>query len=119
MSSNELISRYCPNYYKITEFEFFAEDYMSQKIISFYKQYICNIEKYNSEEIRKANKIDKIFAKYIDDYSFRKEMKKELLQIKVKSTVTNILKVIIDNIIKIFDNYEISSTRKIYISRWI
>ena len=117
MCSNELISKYCPNYYKITEFEFFGEDYMSQRIVSFYQKYICNIENFNDEELKKASKIDKIFAKYIDDYSFRKEMKKELLH--VKSSVTNVLKVIIDNIIKIFDNYEISSTRKIFISRWI
>ena len=57
--------------------------------------------------------------KYIKDYSFRKEMKRDLLNITVKKSVDNILRVIIDNIIKIFERYESSATRKIYISRWI
>lgn len=118
MGSNTLI-KYCPNYYKITEFEFFEDDYISYRLVTFYKDYVCNIEKFDVEDLKRATAIDKVISKYIDDYTFRNEMKRELVHIKVKSTVSNILKVIIDNIIKIFEKYEIDSTRKIYISRWI
>ena len=118
MSSNNIL-KYCPNYYKITEFEFFEDDYISNRLITFYKDYVCKIETFNSEDLQRAIKIVQVISKYIDDYTFRKEMKQKLVQIKIKSTVSNILKVIIDNIIKIFENYEIDSTRKIYISRWI
>lgn len=119
MNSSNLLLKNCPNYYKITEFEFFENDYISEKLVSFYKDYVCNIETYDAEGITKAHTMDTIVAKYIDDYIFRQEMKSQLLQIKIKSTVGNILRAIIDSIIKIFERYEIDSTRKIYISRWI
>ena len=119
MSSTSMVVKYCPNYYKITEFEFLESDYISERLIGFYKKYVCNIDLNNSEEIKKATCVDNIISKYIDDYTFRNEMKKELLQVRVKSTVTNVLKVIIDNIIKIFERYQEGMTRNIYIARWI
>ena len=66
---------------------------------------------------------DKIYAeeerKYIDDYLFRKEMQKQIVQIRIKKDAKDILKEIIHSIIKIFDNYEEYTTRVIYISKWI
>ncbi len=117
MSSN--ISKYCPNFYRIIDFEFWPDDYVSQKLVSFYKEYVCHLEEYDQNELAKANQVDKIVAKYIDDYTFRKEMKKQLLQIQIRSTVQNVLKAIIDSIIKIFEKYEISATRNIFIAHWI
>ena len=117
MSSN--ISKYCPNYYRITEFEFLNSDYISLKLVNFYKQYVCHLEEYDETDLKKATKVDKIIAKYIDDYTFRKEMKQQLLQVQIKSTVSNVLKAIIDSIIKIFDKYELSATRNIFIAHWI
>ena len=119
MNSSNLLLKNCPNYYKITEFEFFENDYISENLVSFYKDYVCNLETYDAEGLEKARSMDTIVNKYIEDYTFRQEMKKELLTIKIKSTVENILRAIVDNIIKIFERYEIDSTRKIYISRWI
>ncbi len=119
MSSTNMLTKYCPNYYKITEFEFLESDYISDRLVGFYKKYVCNLDINDPEEIKKATCVDKIIAKYIDDYTFRKEMKKELLQIRVKSTVSNALKVIIDNIISIFEKYQEFATRKIEIARWI
>ncbi len=116
---SSMVVKYCPNYYKITEFEFLDSDYISERLVGFYKKYVCSIDTNNTEEVEKATCVDKIISKYIDDYAFRKEMKKELLQIKVKSSVSNVLKVIIDNIIKIFERYKEDMTRKIYIARWI
>ncbi len=116
--SKDIILNYCPNYNKIINFEFFESDYVSEKLISFYQDYVASVQKNDLEELKKVTKVDTIVSKYIDDYLFRKEMKKELLTIKVRRSV-NVLKVIIDNIIKIFDRYEEGVTRNIFISKWI
>ena len=46
-------------------------------------------------------------------------MKLGLVNIKIKQNTDNVLKVIIENIIKIFERYEEGFTRNIYFSRWI
>lgn len=118
MNASDIV-KYCPNYNTITNFEFLESDSISNTLVKFYKQYVNQIDQNDIESIKKATEVDNIIMKYINDYIFRKEMKKGLLQIKVKKSVDNVLKVIIDNIIKIFERYQEFATRKIYISRWI
>ena len=118
MQDNKLILKHCPNFYKIINFEYFEDDFISEKLISVYENFIFNISLSNAEEVSKATQIDTILSKYIDDYLFRKEMKNELIKLKVKKT-ENVFLAIVNYIIKIFDMYEVGYTRKIYISRWI
>lgn len=118
MNASEIM-KICPNYNAIVNFEFLESDAISNTLVNFYKQYVTQIDKTDIEAIKKATEVDKIIMRYINDYIFRKEMKTGLLQIKVKKSVDNVLKVIIDNIIKIFERYQEFATRKIYISRWI
>ena len=120
MSDNDrLILTYCPNYYKIINFKFLENDYISNKLVNFYRNYIYRINVKNKEELNVAHKVDTIISKYIDDYIFRRELKDGLVKITVRRSVDDVIKVIIDNVIKIFDRYQEGITRKIYISRWI
>ena len=48
-----------------------------------------------------------------------KELKKEIVHVKIKKSCTDILRAIVASILKIFDNYLENSTRKITIARWI
>lgn len=115
---NKKYLAYCPNYYKITEFEYYEDDYISEKLIQIYHQFIFSIDLENKEQINKLRMIDKILSKYIDDYSFRHELKTGLLKVKVKKN-SNILESLVNQIIDLFDNYETTFTRTIYIARWI
>ena len=119
MNVNKQIIDLCPNFYKIIEFTPYEDDVISSKLIKLYQQYIFKIDINNLEEVEEVRQLDKVVNKYIDDYLFRKELQKQIVQIKVKKDETNILKAIIRSIIKIFDNYEEYPTRVIYISRWI
>ena len=101
--SENTIMRFCPNYNTIINFEFLESDSISYTLVKFYKQYIAQLDINDAEGTKKAREVYLIIMKYINDYMFRKEMKNGLLEIKVKRSVDNVLKVIIDNIIKIFD----------------
>lgn len=118
MNKNKMILQYCPNFYKIINFDF-EDDSLTDKLISVYKKFIFTIDIKDMKEVKTANKIDKILAKYIEDYQFRKELKNGLMQFKISNTSSNILKSIVEGIISVFNKYEEGSTRKIYISRWI
>lgn len=119
MNKNKLILQYCPNFYHIINFEYFEDDYLSERLITLYEKFIFDINITNESDIKMASQIDKVLAKYIDDYQFRKEMKHELLELRIPKSVPNIIKAIVEGVISIFDKYEEGSTRKIYISRWI
>ena len=119
MYTNKQIISLCPNFYKIIEFSPYEDDIVSQKLVKLYQRYIFRIDINNPEDVESVINLDKVISKYIDDYLFRREMQKQILQIRVKKDAKDILKEIIRSIIKIFDNYEEYTTRVIYISKWI
>ncbi len=119
MNVNKEIIALCPNFYKIIEFTPYEDDIVSQKLIKLYQQYIFRIDINSEEDVECVKQIDHVVSKYIDDYLFRKQMQKEIPQIKVRKDAKDILKEIIKSIIKIFTNYEEYTTRVIYISKWI
>ena len=119
MNKNKQILKYCPNFYRIINFEFFEGDVFTERLITIYEDFIFSVNIANDEEIRLITQVDKVLAKYIDDYLFRKEMKAGLMNLKVRKDVDNLLVVIVKNIIKIFERYEEDTTRKIYLARWI
>ena len=119
MNKNKIVLEHCPNFYKIINFEYFEDDLLSNRLISLYEDYIFTIDVESSKELKKIAELDTAIAKYIDDYIFRKEMKHELLQVRVNKNEENLLEVIIANIIKIFERYQEGSTIPIYIAKWI
>ena len=118
MNKNKIILKHCPNFYKINNFEFDEEDYITLKIFNIYEDYIFNIDETNEIELKKIEDLDYVLSKYIDDYSFRKDVQKGLLDIRVKRDA-NIIETIINAILKIFEKYEEGYTRNIYFSRCV
>ena len=112
------VLNYCPNYYNIVNFDFNSEDMISNKLVSIYKNYIFSIDILNQEELNKVQELDRVLSSYINDYIFRSTLKKEILTVKINKD-SNILKSLVDAILKIFTNYEEFTTRQLYISKWI
>mgnify|MGYP004513617145 FL=1 len=119
MSDNKKVLIYCPNFYKIIDFKPITSDEITDKLIRMYKEYIFKVDINNEENVSEIKRLDEALSKYIDDYIFRKELKKQILLVKVKNDCKDILKFFVDKIISIFNSYKESSTRVIYISRWI
>ena len=118
MKKNKIILNHCKNYYKIEDFEYDNDDYITDKLISLYEDYIFNINEKNNDDIKKIETLDIILGKYVDDYVYRKEIKKQVLNITVNRD-SNIIESIVNSLIKLFENYEEGYTRNIYFARWI
>ncbi len=118
MENNKLIIKNCPNFYKIIDFEFYEEDYISKRLVKIYKDFIFEINIENKNDLKMIKQMDFVVNKYIEDYYFRKEMQRHMANIKVKRT-NNILKDIASAIINCFESYETGYTRNIYFARWI
>ena len=118
MKKQKIILKHCPHFYKIQDFEIYEDDAISSKLISLYKEYIFSIDVADEEALAKVEKIDLIISKYIDDYFFRKEKKRECVNIRIETT-QDITTGLIEGIFNLYDNYENGYTRNIYFARWI
>ena len=98
MDRNKQILNYCPNFYKIIEFTPYENTQTGNKLIAIYQKYIFKIDINNPEDIESVKQLDHVISKYIDDYMFRKEMQKQILNIKVQRDAKDILKEIIKSV---------------------
>lgn len=118
MKNNKKVLIYCNNFHKIIDFDYPEDDYISSRLISVYQDYIFMADLSKPEEVNIIENLDKIIAKYIDDYFFRKELKNSLKELKVKKD-EKVLESIVKYVISTYNRYEEDFTRNIYISRWI
>ena len=119
MNKNKQVLEMCPNFYRIINFEYFEEDMVSEKLIKIYEDFIFKADIKKEDEIKMVKKIDYVLGKYIDDNLFRRKMQKEIFSVKVTNSHRNKLRIVVENIIAIFNHYEEDTTRSIYIARWI
>ena len=119
VENEKAVLSYCPNFNKIVNFEYTKEDRISCELIRIYKDYIFKANIQSSEEVKRVHDLDYVIGRYIDDYEFRRELKTEILHVKIKRSCTDILRAIVESILHIFENYLENSTRKIRIARWI
>ena len=118
MKKNKIILNHCKNFYKIKDFEYENDDFITDKLINIYEDFIFNIDENDNESIKKIETLDFILSKYIDDFTFRKEIKTRIYNIKIRRN-DNIIESIVNALIKLFENYEEGYTRNIYFARWI
>ncbi|CCX36588.1 unknown [Clostridium sp. CAG:1000] len=116
---NKVVLKYCPDYYRIINEEFNELDYMSDKIIQVFQQYIFSIDIRNKNDIKKISSLNKAIVRYFDDREFKTILTNFLLALKVPKGTKNVVSIIVDNIIEQHLKYMEGFTRNIYIPRWI
>lgn len=119
MENNKIVLSYCPNFEKIVNADFLEDDNLSLQLVKVYRNFIFNININNKDDIEKIKLLDLTMAKYVDDYFFRKTLRKELFRIKLKDRSVDPIKAIGEAIIAIYKQSLEDQTRKIYISHWI
>ena len=117
--SNKEVLNYCPNFNHIINFKYNGDDVITDKLITICRDFIFKADLSKNQDITMVKDIDYVLNKYTEDYLFRKEMKTEIMNIKIKKSCSDILRAIVENILNIFDNYLFNTTRKIKIAKWI
>ena len=80
--NNKKVLEHCPNFYNINNFTFFDDDYISGRLIEIYRKFIFETDVNNEEDLKTLEKIDYVLNKYIEDYMFRKQLQKDVLNIR-------------------------------------
>lgn len=118
MNRNREVLKHCPHFYTIINFEYYSEDFITEKLINVYEKFIFSADIELDENIKKIEKLDRVLYKYISDYCFREQIKKDIVKVKVQRG-ENVLDSIVNAILRFFDNYEGFRLRKIQMTRWI
>ena len=118
MKNNREVIRHCPHFYTIINFEYYGNDFISEKLIEVYEKYIFSCDMSVEENVFKVEKLDTILYKYISDYGFREQVKIDIANVRVKKG-ENVLEAVVIAIINFFDNYEKYKSRKVQVTRWI
>ncbi len=117
--NNKIILKYCPDYYRIINEEFSETDYLTDKVISIYQEYIFSIDVSDKPGLKSVSNLNKAIARYIDDREFKTILNNFLIALKVSKKETNIIGFIAKSIIAEYDKYMEGFTRNLYIPRWI
>ena len=117
--NNKIILKYCPNYYRIINEEFFELDYVSDKIIQVLQSFIFSINIKNKPDLKKVTSLDKALVRYFDDRDFKTYLTNILVALKVSKKETDIMRFIAETIIKAYEKYLEGYTRNLYIAKWI
>lgn len=116
---NKIIIKYCKDYFRIINEEFTELDYMSDKIIQVYQNYIFSINARNKSELKKIVDLNTAVVRYFDDREFKTILNDFLACLKVSKKETNIMGYIAGEIIKEYNKYMEGFTRNLYIPRWV
>lgn len=118
MNKNQEVLKHCPHFYTIINFEYYSDDFISEKLIDVYEKFIFSTDITKLENVNRIEKLDTILYKYINDFAFREQAKKDIIKVKVKRG-ENVLETVVNAIIKFFENYETFRLRKVQMTRWI
>ena len=116
---NKIILKYCPNYYRIINEEFFDLDIISDKVIQVLQAYIFSVDVKNKNELKNVTALDKALVRYFDDREFKTYLTNHLIALKVSRKETNIMRFIANSIIACHEKYLEGFTRNLYIPKWI
>ncbi len=116
---NKVILKYCPNYYRIINEEFYDLDFVSDKVIQVLQAYIFSVNIKNKAELKKITELDKALVRYFDDREFKTFLTNHLIALKVSKKEPNIMRFIAMSIIGAYEKYLEGFTRNLYISKWI
>lgn len=117
--NNKIILKYCPDYYRIINEEFSESDYLTDKVIKVYQDYIFSIDVSDKQGLKSVSNLNKAIARYIDDREFKTLLNNFLVALKVSKKETNVIAFIASAIIAEYDKYMEGFTRNLYIPRWI
>ena len=116
---NKIILKYCPNYYRLINEEFFELDFISDKVIQVLQSFIFSVNIKNKTDLKRITELDKALVRYFDDREFKTYLTNHLVALKVSKKETDIMRFIAESIIKAHEKYLEGFTRNLYISKWI
>lgn len=116
--NNKKVLSYCQHFYTIINADFYSDDSLSKKLVDIYQDYIFSVDINNRDIKEKVRKLDNVMFEYISNSIFKNQIQNDIKKIKISKN-DNILEVIVNAIINMFENYNKYKKDKLLTTRWI
>lgn len=116
---NKIVLKYCKDYYRIINEEFNELDFMSEKVIHIYQSFIFSIDLTNKNDIKLITALNNAVVRFFDDREFKTILTNFLVALKVSKSEQDVLRYIVNNIVREHKKYMEGYTRNLYIPKWV
>ena len=109
----------CPNFDKIVHYEYPYGDYLSKKLIDWYRELIFSANGKDENQLMLIRALDRSLYLYVRDNKYKRGLRKIItvndLTLDNKETIKNV----IHKLIEFTSNYEKREVREVSVSRWL
>ena len=109
----------CPHYEIIIHYEYPYGDFLSKKIIDWYRELIFSVNGNNENQLLLIRALDRSLYLYVRDNKYRRELRKIISIDDLTFDNKNIIKESIMKIIELTNNYEKEEVRDVTVSKWL
>ncbi|MDD3048603.1 MAG: hypothetical protein PHQ89_01255 [Bacilli bacterium] len=119
MTDQKKVLEHCVNFNNIVNCEFLEDDVLTMKLISYYQDFVFNINSEDKDQIDLIKKLDKAMHKYVQDYRFAKSLKETLDVESIIKSDFPYLEQLMKYIIEFLDKYEKEVVEHTVETKWI
>jgi len=113
------ILKHCPNYDYIVNYEYDYGDYISSKLIDWYRELIFAVNSNDEKQLKIVEALDKGLYLYVKDNKYKSELKKHLKVEDINLESKKLIKDLIKKIIIFTSKYEQRQIMEVTSSIWI
>ena len=109
----------CPNFDKIVHYEYSYGDYLSKKLIDWYRELIFSANGKDENQLMLIKALDRSLYLYVRDNKYKRGIRKVItvdeLVLDNKESIRNVIK----KLIEFTSNYEKKEVREVSVSKWL
>ena len=109
----------CPNFDKIVHYEYSYGDYLSKKLIDWYRELIFSANGKDENQLMLIKALDRSLYLYVRDNKYKRGIRKVItvdeLVLDNKESIRNFIK----KLIEFTSNYEKKEVREVSVSKWL
>lgn len=109
----------CPNFEKIIHYEYPYGDFLSKKLIDWYRELIFSANGNNENQLLLIRALDRSFYLYVRDNKYKRGLRKIITTDELTFENKELIKDVIKRIIEFTSNYEKKEVREVSVSKWL
>jgi len=113
------ILKHCPNYDYIVNYEYDYGDYISSKLIDWYRELIFAVNGNDEKQLQVVQALDKGLYLYVKDNNYKNEFRKNITLDDISLENKNLIKDLIKKIIVFTSKYEQKQIMEVTSAIWI
>ncbi len=109
----------CPNYERIIHYEYPYGDYLSKKLIDWYRELIFSANGNDDNQLLLIRALDRSLFLYVKDNKYKRGLRKVITADDLVLDNKELIKDVIKKLIEFTSSYEKEEVREVSVSKWL